>query len=1513
MASSDDEGETFPDAVSEYDFRNKDDEPLSFSKLPVQWNDNESSNVNVMPIFLKGKVDNGLGQLYRQVKAWKYDITATKPQISVLTKDNHWIKLKKPRKSYEVLIRSILISVHCLWFCKSKPEASGKSLRDYLSKVFSLYDPRPSKNDLLDHINFIRESIKRDETLTKSKFLDAFIENPGKTNAFDEDVTKPSFIVDDINGETQDDDITNDDSESDDDDDQFDSVCAICDNGGELTCCEGRCFRSFHATSDSEEAQDSNCESLCLSLKELESQNEFKCENCKYSLHQCFVCGELGSSDKSSNTEVFRCSSAMCGHFYHPKCVAKLLQKNDKTERQTLQEKIAAGEPFICPAHKCAVCKQTENEKVEDLQFATCRRCPNSYHRKCLPRDIKFEHQVGDDDDDEIRAWDGLLSKSRALIYCMEHEIDPELQTPARTIIFRNILTGSKEQPNKKKPVVKVTAGGSGSVDPSKKKSVLNSQKGDERSSAGKPEGSSKKRAAVSFVPEPSKKKKVADGSEKPLRRSSSTKVKKPRPKLNDGQPTLGSRLFDLYTGTESNMENDETSVDDTNQTVAAKPQQTEILPSLDDDSKKRIMALMKEAASSVTLDEVKKYHQGKVPSTHAHSSRVDKSIILARVEGSVEALNLALKKLDEGCSVEDAMAVCERGVIEQLLKWKEKLKVYLAPFLHGMRYTSYGRHFTKVEKLEKIVDKLHWYVEDGDTIVDFCCGANDFSCLMKKRLDETGKKKCSYKNYDFHRPKNDFNFEKRDWMTVSPKELPSGSRLVMGLNPPFGKNAALANKFIDSALKFKPKLIILIVPPETERLDSSKKSATYDLIWEDVELLAGMSFYLPGSVDVNDKIMDQWNNIVPPLYLWSRPDWTNKYKSIAQKHGHIPQVQRLQSEENEPKSDENETKRDRIPVVNKDLKTSNEANKPKNKKRKKESLVGSKAKSEKIIEEKGNQGSSKKTRINQDLKIEQREDQAQKLEEARAPVEAQKRENIRAPVEDQKSEVTHVPVEVKKSEVTRVPVEVQKHETRAPVEAQKHESTRVPSREIDVQKHEETLVPVRELESCKHEKPRAPSREIEEQKPRTASREVEAPKREKARAPSREIEDQKPRATSREIESPKHEKARAPSREIEDQKPRATFREIEAQKNEKVRAPNLEIEDPKAKATSREMEAQKYEKAGAPSREIEAQKHEKARASYREIEDPKPKATYREIEAQKNEKARVPYREFEDPKPKPTYREIEALKHDKARAPSREMETPKQEKTWGPSREFEAQKFENKRPSPRTREEKIHETLNADFSFVDADQRSEERYDSVIDESTFSLENDIAQSYDDYLMRKYAPATDEPYMGGTSHRRLDSANHVPPGYPARADHLQYPPGYERVVNRGPHFDETSAQGGGGGSYSMGRQEPGLTRYSSSDATPYNRTSTSATQRYAPRLDELNHVRASNLGRSELDDMNHMRMGGLGQPEPPVASRGVGGYYQPVNGTGARMDSMGFVPGPYHPNQHNSSGGWLYE
>lgn len=52
--------------------------------------------------------------------------------------------------------------------------------------------------------------------------------------------------------------------------------------------------------------------------------------------------------------------------------------------------------------------------------------------------------------------------------------------------------------------------------------------------------------------------------------------------------------------------------------------------------------------------------------------------------------------------------------------------------------------------------------------------------------------------------------------------------------------------------------------------------------------LVPFQSFYLPGSVDVNNKQMEQWNRIPPPLYFWSRQDWTAKHKAIAQQQGHL-------------------------------------------------------------------------------------------------------------------------------------------------------------------------------------------------------------------------------------------------------------------------------------------------------------------------------------------------------------------------------------------------------------------------------------------------------------------------------------------------------------------------------------------------------------------------------------------------------------------------------------------------
>lgn len=40
--------------------------------------------------------------------------------------------------------------------------------------------------------------------------------------------------------------------------------------------------------------------------------------------------------------------------------------------------------------------------------------------------------------------------------------------------------------------------------------------------------------------------------------------------------------------------------------------------------------------------------------------------------------------------------------------------------------------------------------------------------------------------------------------------------------------------------------------------------------------------------MDVNEQQIEQWNLDPPPLYLWSRPDWTLRHKQIALEQGQL-------------------------------------------------------------------------------------------------------------------------------------------------------------------------------------------------------------------------------------------------------------------------------------------------------------------------------------------------------------------------------------------------------------------------------------------------------------------------------------------------------------------------------------------------------------------------------------------------------------------------------------------------
>lgn len=202
---SDDEDEAEPLFVSNYHLEDDNDTPLSFSVLPIQWGESEDSDDSCKEqVFLHGFADNGLKKILFQVTAWRFDLSNVKPEVSLLSKDRRWIRLQKPRKSFEGTIRTILITIHFLHRVKKNPKLSSKSVWDNLCKdkelgysfdlwtsftvtyffgstlhsmtfflfniiICSSYKLKPSPNDLLNHMPLIGEAAKRDPVLAKSK------------------------------------------------------------------------------------------------------------------------------------------------------------------------------------------------------------------------------------------------------------------------------------------------------------------------------------------------------------------------------------------------------------------------------------------------------------------------------------------------------------------------------------------------------------------------------------------------------------------------------------------------------------------------------------------------------------------------------------------------------------------------------------------------------------------------------------------------------------------------------------------------------------------------------------------------------------------------------------------------------------------------------------------------------------------------------------------------------------------------------------------------------------------------------------------------------------------------------------------------------------------------------------------------------------------------------------------------------------------------------------------------
>ncbi|CAN1196648.1 Protein ENHANCED DOWNY MILDEW 2 [Linum perenne] len=911
MAMSDDEeGEIIPYYITNYSFVDGQKAAVSFSVLPVLWDwEDELRENSELEVYIQGAYDDGLQNVFKRAVAWKFELSVEDPVMYVLSKERNWMILQKPRKSYLPVISSILVTVHWLHFKKRNAGDNTGSGWNHFLQSWSFLEIEPAKKHLQLHSELVKEARSKDEDLAKSSFP-LTIKIPPQTSIPVNKEVQPSRILDvqrvseeKEDMEEEEEEEAEEEEEEDEDDGYFDTVCSICDDGGQLLCCNGMCLRSFHATL--EDGERSGCTSLGFSRKEeVDAIQNFMCKNCLYTMHQCFACGKLGSSAKSPCQEVYQCASASCGHFYHAECVSRLLYPRDKVKAADLPWRIGSGESFICPAHKCHNCKKVEDINIDKLKFATCRRCPKSYHKICLPSGIKFDS----DDYNTQRAWEGLLKYRRVLIYCLDHEIDEELGTPTRNhLVFPDHVQQKRAKqllehrlkaphlalpPNRddrtsvlkeahSDPPTKVIID---QVQQAHKKVIDRVQQAHpdphtkmiiDRVQQAHPDRHTKviidrvqqahtkvmDRFQQAHTDPPTK---VIDrvqqaqrlvqklNRDRPIVKSAphfdSTKgIRKRYLDQHEQKLVSVNKLFRTEAGKMPAKEihvplvhkkppfaTSSSATKPTPSMFQPKPriQEKQAVPSLTSSALKnltdlpyfpqaileqRMKKLMEDSASEFEIEKTRILENArKAGHFYGCNSGFAKSLTFGLIENYVQAVHTAKQKLHNG-SIDDALAVCPRQTLTTLSKWEAKLNSYLTPFFHGMRYTSYGRHFTKPDKLKEIVNRLHPYVRPGDMIVDFCCGSNDFSLMMKEKLDRIGKP-CFYRNYDLIQTKNDFCFQRKNWMHVKPGELPDGSRLIMGLNPPFGKRAALANAFIKQALKFRPKLLILIVPKETKR-----------------------------------------------------------------------------------------------------------------------------------------------------------------------------------------------------------------------------------------------------------------------------------------------------------------------------------------------------------------------------------------------------------------------------------------------------------------------------------------------------------------------------------------------------------------------------------------------------------------------------------------------------------------------------------------------------------------------
>ena len=148
------------------------------------------------------------------------------------------------------------------------------------------------------------------------------------------------------------------------------------------------------------------------------------------------------------------------------------------------------------------------------------------------------------------------------------------------------------------------------------------------------------------------------------------------------------------------------------------------------------------------------------------------------------------------------------------LLRTLSTLSARLTQGLNSMtksKYQTFGRFFTGPDNLRALAMRLR---DIGrldaarDVFVDFSCGTNEFGALLGLQR---------WVGFDVYLPRANAggdHFRLRNWFDVT--WLPPNA--VIGLNPPYGSRGEVAERFIEHALSFHPRLLALIVPESSVR-----------------------------------------------------------------------------------------------------------------------------------------------------------------------------------------------------------------------------------------------------------------------------------------------------------------------------------------------------------------------------------------------------------------------------------------------------------------------------------------------------------------------------------------------------------------------------------------------------------------------------------------------------------------------------------------------------------------------